>query len=88
MSPRSRARTVIRGVIILVVLAAIVVVFDLGMFTNLLTSFKSDRDISSVPPKWIFQPVLTHYHNVLKGAGYAFDRYLTNSVIVGLGSMK
>ena len=86
MNPRSRARTIIRGVAILGVIAVIVVFFNLGMFTNFLTSFKSDRDISSLPPKWIFQPVLTHYYNVLKGAGYAFDRYLTNSVIIGLGS--
>jgi len=86
MSPRSRARTIIRGVGILVVIALLVIFFDLGVFTNLLTSFKSDRDISSVPPKWIFRPVLTHYYNVFKGAGYAFDRYLTNSVIIGLGA--
>lgn len=86
MNPRGRARSIVRVVAILAVIAVLVVFFDMGMFTNFLTSFKSDRDISSLPPKWIFRPVWTHYYNVFKGAGYPFDRWLTNSVIIGVGS--
>lgn len=86
MNPKSRAQRLLRSVAILAVVAILVIFFDMGMFTNFLTAFKSDRDISSLPPKWIFQPVWTHFYNVFKGAGYAFDRYLTNSVIIGLGA--
>jgi multiple sugar transport system permease protein len=67
-----------------VVILFVVILFDLPMLTNILTAFKSDADISSSPPKWIFQPVLTHFKNVFYGAGYHFDRYLVNSIIIGL----
>ncbi len=86
MSPRTLPQRIVRTVALFAVMVALVSFFDLGMFTNVLTSFKSDHDISSLPPKWIFQPVWTHYYNVFQGAGYNFDRYLTNSVIIGLGS--
>jgi multiple sugar transport system permease protein len=86
MNPKTRWQIFTRTVFILAVVAVVVVFFDIGMFTNFLTSFKSDADISTVPPKWVFRPVWTHYYNVFRGAGYNFDRYLINSVIIGLGS--
>jgi multiple sugar transport system permease protein len=86
MNPKTRWQIFTRTVFILAVVAVVVVFFDIGMFTNFLTSFKSDADISTVPPKWVFRPVWTHYYNVFRGAGYNFDRYLSNSVIIGLGS--
>ena len=86
MNPKTRAHTLIRLVLIWAVIILLIVLFDLGMFTNFLTSFKSDADISSSPPKWIFRPVLTHYRNVFAEGGYSFDRYLLNSVIIGLCS--
>ena len=86
MNPKSRTQRIIRAVGLIAVMLVLVAFFDMGMFTNVLTSFKSDPDISSLPPKWIFQPVWTHYYNVFEGAGYNFDRYLVNSVIIGLGA--
>jgi multiple sugar transport system permease protein len=86
MNPRGRTHSIIRTLAILAVVVVLVMFFDIGMFTNILTSFKADSDISSLPPKWVFQPVWTHYYNVFEGAGYNFDRYLANSVIIGLGA--
>jgi len=86
MNPKSRMHRITRAVALVAVMVILVAFFDMGMFTNVLTSFKSDRDISSLPPKWIFKPVWTHYYNVFMGAGYNFDRYLGNSVIIGLGA--
>jgi len=86
MTPKTHAQTLVRLVLIWTVIVFLIVVFDLGVFTNVLTSFKSDADISSSPPKWVFRPVLTHYRNVFTEGGYSFDRYLTNSVVIGLCS--
>ncbi len=64
----------------------IIIFFTLPMITNVLTAFKSDADISQSPPKWIFEPVLTHFKTVLKGGGYRFTSYLLNSIMIALSS--
>lgn len=72
----------------LVVLAVIIIliIFNIGVFTNVLTSFKSSLDISSSPPKWIFRPVLDHYKHVFSKGGYNFSLYLKNSLIIAIVS--
>lgn len=84
MNRKTRERLFTLGAALVVVL--IIVVFDMGLFTNTLTSFKSDVDISSSPPRWIFKPVLTHYENVFGTGGYQFGRYLLNSTIIAVVS--
>jgi len=86
MKPKTRAQTLVRLALIWAVVLVLIVIFDLGLFTNILTSFKSDADISTMPPKWVFRPVLTHYREVFSGGAYSFDRYLMNSLIIGLCS--
>jgi len=49
-----------------------------------LTSFKERTDILTTPPVWIHNPSWVNYSNMLFGRG--FDRYLLNSVIIGLSS--
>lgn len=46
----------------------------------LLASFKEHSDLFAIPLKWLFDPTLNNYVEILdKG----FDRYLLNSIIVG-----
>jgi multiple sugar transport system permease protein len=51
---------------------------------TLATSFKGRADILSTPPVWIKNPSWLNYANMLFGRG--FDRYLLNSLIIGLTS--
>lgn len=51
---------------------------------TLATSFKGRADILSTPPVWIKNPSWFNYANMLFGRG--FDRYLLNSLIIGLTS--
>jgi len=48
----------------------------------ILTSFKTQVQMMSSTPSWIFMPTLGNYKNVLMEQG--FTRYLINSLIVGL----
>jgi multiple sugar transport system permease protein len=81
-----RAWLVLGTALLLLAILLIVLFFDLPMLTSMLTAFKSDADISKAPPAWIFEPVLTHFNNVFHGAGYHFDRYLVNSIVIALCS--
>jgi multiple sugar transport system permease protein len=85
MSPQSRSRLLVRLSLIWTVIVLLVVVFNLGMFTTFLTAFKADVDIVRKPPVWIFKPVLTHFRNAFS-AGHPYGKYLTNSIIIGLGA--
>lgn len=49
-----------------------------------LTSFKARADILTTPPVWLNDPSWTNYANMLFERG--FDRYLLNSIIIGLSS--
>ncbi|MBN1267195.1 MAG: carbohydrate ABC transporter permease [Anaerolineales bacterium] len=84
--PLGKNRVVSEYLLYAVVILVVVVLFDLPMFTTILTAFKTDADISSSPPKWIIEPVLTHFQNVFQGVGFRFERYLLNSVIIGLSA--
>ncbi len=66
------------GVIIIVIL------LDMGVFTNFLTAFKSQFDISSSPPKWIFRPTLENFRNVLGKGSFDFRKYLWNSFVIAV----
>ncbi len=81
-----KIKKVLSTVAILLLVIGILIIFDIGVFTNFLTSFKSEADISSYPPKWLFKPVLTHYQHVFSKGGYNFTQYLTNSLIIAIFS--
>ncbi len=81
-----KTRKILSTAAILLLVIGILVIFDIGVFTNFLTSFKSEADISSYPPKWLFKPVLTHYQHVFSKGGYNFTQYLTNSLIIAIFS--
>jgi multiple sugar transport system permease protein len=67
--------------LILVLIAAIALFPYLWI---VLTSFKARADILTTPPVWIHNPNWINYNSMLFGRG--FDRYLLNSVIIGISS--
>lgn len=77
-----KKRSVTRWVILYVVIIAIVVAFNLPIINAVMTSFKSNADISSSPPKWFFRPTLVQYNRVLFAYGYNFRLYFMNSLII------
>jgi multiple sugar transport system permease protein len=48
-----------------------------------MASFKRKGDVITAPPKWIFEPTVTNYVEIL---GKGFDRFLLNSSIIGFSS--
>lgn len=50
----------------------------------LLSSFKSEADVTAIPPKLIFIPTLQNYMTIFNAPN--LGRYFINSVIIGLGS--
>jgi multiple sugar transport system permease protein len=63
-----------------------VLIFMIPILNTIATSLKSDRDINSLPPKWIFQPIIDHYNNVISDAGYSFPDFFANSLVIALGA--
>ncbi|MCZ8511558.1 carbohydrate ABC transporter permease [Paenibacillus filicis] len=57
-----------------------------SLLLTLITSFKTEADITSFPPKWIFTPTLEHYQNVFYGSGYPFGQFFLNSFLVSAGA--
>jgi len=77
----SRTETIIRGA--LIVLA--VFFFMMPIFWLLTTSFKFGREAFAIPPKWIFFDwTFSTWRDVL--ANSKVGRYLTNSLIISLGT--
>lgn len=81
---KTKTRIFLATALTVLAVVIILIIFDIGVITNILTSFKSNEDISSLPPKWIFQPTFAHYLNVFSKGGYNFGKYLTNSLIIAL----
>jgi len=69
---------------IYVIILIILFVFNFPIISAVLTSLKTNADISSSPPKWMFKPILTHYQNVLYAYGYNFKQFFINSIIISL----
>lgn len=81
-----RARPFYVKLLIAVMLAVFLLVFNFPIINTFLTSLKSNTDISSRPPKWLFHPTLDHYQNVLFGYGYDFPQFFLNSIVISLGA--
>lgn len=62
----------------------IAILFNIPLINTFVTSFKKVSDISSFPPKFIFEPTFEHYSNVLFDAGYDFPRYFANSLLLSI----
>jgi len=66
------------------IIAILAFVYMVPVIVLILTSFKTQVQIMSTMPTWIFMPTLMNYNRVLLEQG--FLRYMTNSLIVGLAS--
>jgi len=69
-----------------VVSIGIVVLFLVPILGTISTSLKSTRDINTMPPQWLTQPVLTHYAAVLNETGFNFKNFFATSLIVAFGA--
>lgn len=66
-------------------LISIISLISVGpVYIMIMTSLKSEVDIFSAKPLWLFVPTLENYKVVLTERN--FDQYLLNSLSVGLGS--
>lgn len=81
-----RVRPFHLSLLIGVFVTVLLFVFNLPIINTVITSFKSNADISSKPPKWLFKPVSDHYRNVLFGYGYDFPQFFLNSIVISLGA--
>nr|WSY56239.1 carbohydrate ABC transporter permease [Streptomyces sp. NBC_00886] len=70
------------GVVLLIGL-----IINLPLLSAVLTSFKSDADISRSPLTVGLHFTLDHYRNVLSGTTYDFPKYFMNSVLISLGAV-
>ncbi len=69
-----------------IVSIGIVVLFLVPILGTISTSLKSTRDINTMPPQWLTQPVLTHYAAVLNETGFNFKNFFGTSLIVAFGA--
>lgn len=76
----------LKGVAFGIVVLLIVATFSFPLVIAFLTSIKTDADIASFPPKWMFVPTLKHYQNVFYGSGYPFGLFFANSFIIAVGA--
>jgi multiple sugar transport system permease protein len=67
-----------------VLIGVVLAIFLIPIGAMILTSFKTQGDALSWPPKILFKPTLENYRNIF--ALYPFADYLRNSVKVTLGS--
>lgn len=81
-----KIKTLISNSIWWIVVIVIVLIFIFPIIGTFLTSLKSNIDISSSPPKWVFEPTLDHYRNVIYSAGYNFPKFFLNSMIIAVGT--
>ncbi|MBI3962764.1 MAG: carbohydrate ABC transporter permease, partial [Deinococcus sp.] len=79
-----RARGVLGQAVLFLCLVLAIVVLNLPTLNTLATALKSNADISSYPPKWIFKPVLTHFTNAWGASGYSFPMFLRNSLMISV----
>jgi len=77
-----RARDILFSIVLWIILVVGVLVFLFPLVNTILLAFKSDVDIASVPPKFIFKPVLDHFQKAFVTGGYQFDRYFVNSFLI------
>lgn len=81
---RSRKSRIITSITVWCLVILILLIFDFPIINTIITSLKSNADISTSPPPWIFNPISDHYKNVLYAAGFPFPRFFRNSLYVSL----
>ena len=67
-----------------VLVAVIIIPFLFPFFWMMISSVKTQADITRVPPVWNFTPTSTHYKSVFEQ--HDFGQYIFNSGIIAVGS--
>lgn len=80
----SRIKQVAKGAFFYFIVISITVSVVAPFFWMVLSSFKYEIDIYSIPPVWFFQPTLSNYIYVLSKSPFLL--YMLNSFIVASGS--
>lgn len=75
-----------KRIIMVFTLAVSIFILTFPLLMAFMTSIKTDEDIASFPPKWLFSPTWDHYKNVFYGSGYPFDTFFLNSFVIALGA--
>lgn len=83
MSER-RKYNVVTNVLYFAVLGIFLVLFLFPFVWMLLSSFKTQAQIMTMPPKWIFTPTFRNYTEVF--GDQAFGKYIVNSFLIATGS--
>lgn len=76
----------IKRIITYIAIIIVVTVVNAPFIFMLLTSFKSDPDITSAIPVWFVKPTFEHYKALFADPNFPFIKYITNSVIASVGS--
>jgi multiple sugar transport system permease protein len=67
-----------------IVFIMVALLFNFPIIATIATSLKSNADIYTSPPLWIFTPTFQHYQAVVSDQTVNFPRFLWNSVIIAL----
>ncbi len=80
-----RSGALLRKALLWLFAAVLVSVWVLPVAWGFLTSFKTERDVLAYPPKWIFEPTLANYREVLFGPTSILPN-LWSSIVVATAS--
>ena len=75
-----------RTIALYAIAGAVLAVWAFPVVWGLLTSFKTERDVLSYPPVWIFTPTLANYRDVLFGASSIVPNLLSSLVVASLAT--
>jgi len=63
---------------------SLIFIFNLPFLNVIMTSLKSEADISKSPPPLIFKPTFEHYKNIFANPTFHFVQFLTNSTVIAV----
>ncbi len=84
VSPRARRRVakIVEGMVFYVTLSSLLLFFLFTLGWMILSSFKSNVQVTAYPPLWVFTPTLQNYVDVF--TKNAFFSYMLNSTIIAI----
>lgn len=79
-------RTHRRRYVVALVALVVVLVVNVPILNALWTSLKTNGEIDSHPPAFLFLPTLIHYKAATYASGYDFPHFFVNSVLLSIGA--
>jgi ABC-type glycerol-3-phosphate transport system permease component len=65
-------------------ISAFIFAFNIPILLTIFNSFKTNQQIITQPPPWIFQPIIEHYANIFSDANFPVWFYLKNSIVTSV----